>query len=264
MSRSTAFLFAVIGVAVLGVWSGAARADDRAVEDGDNKAATWRALLIAGDTVSPVFNNALNALKQRLIGLGVPAENITSVQSGPSLGDATAKVEDISSGFEHLKGSSVGPCFLYATSHGTERGLLFALADGHTVLVPNVVDAWLDTACRNTHTVVVLSGCYSGVYVDALEKADNRIILSAARRDRVSFGCSARDELNVYDRCFLQNLRADRTWRDVAEAVRSCVEREERAFGEVPSLPQTFLGKAAADTLVGRMSLEVGAVRTGS
>lgn len=217
-------------------------------------ASGWRALLIAGDTVSPVFNNALNALKQRLISLGVPPDNIKSVQSGPSLGEATAKVGDLTNGFQSLKRASSGPCFLYATSHGTERGLLFAVEDGHTVLLPHILDAWLNTACKNRPTVVVLSGCYSGVYVDSLRKADDRVILSAARRDRVSFGCSARDELSVFDGCFLQNFLPERTWRDLADGVRRCVEQAERTYGEVPSLPQTFVGRGAAEALVGLAS----------
>lgn len=262
MNRSRVTILLVLMV-VLSVGQGpsTARAGGQAAPDATAGVSDWRALLIAGDTVSPVFNNALNALKQRLISFGVPADNIKSVQSGPSLGAATARVADLTEGFQHLKGDAVGPCFLYATSHGTERGLLFALEDGHTVLVPRVLDAWLKASCRNKRTVVVLSGCYSGVYVDSLEKADERVILSAARRDRVSFGCSARDDLSVYDRCFLQNFKAERTWRSLADGVRQCVEREERSFGEVPSLPQTFLGEAAADNLVG---LKASELRTGS
>ena len=43
--------------------------------------------------------------------------------------------------------------------------------------------------CQARPTVVVISACYSGIFVDGLA-APNRMIMTAARRDRSSFGCS--------------------------------------------------------------------------
>jgi hypothetical protein len=72
--------------------------------------------------------------------------------------------------------------------------------------------------------------------------------LTAAAADRTSFGCGADDDYTYYDQCFLQQLDAARTWRQVAAGTKSCVEALERRLGvRLESRPQAFFGAAVAE-----------------
>ncbi|MBC7786921.1 MAG: hypothetical protein H7Z18_05600 [Methylophilaceae bacterium] len=54
--------------------------------------------------------------------------------------------------------------------------------------------------------VIVVLACYSGGFIDAL-KNDNTLILTAARRDRTSFGCGVESEFTYFgDAFFVQAL----------------------------------------------------------
>ena len=101
-------------------------------------------------------------------------------------------------------------------------------------------------ACGNRPSVIVMSACYSGQFVEPL-RGENRIIMTAARPDRTSFGCGADDEYTHYDRCLLRQFDGASTWRELAYATRACVERTERQLGMRASLPQIFVGTEVAD-----------------
>ena len=74
----------------------------------------------------------------------------------------------------------------------------------------------------------------------------NRVILTAARPDRTSFGCGAGFTYTVYDRCLLDSLDGAATWREVSGAVGGCVASEERRRRVTPSEPQASFGEAVA------------------
>ncbi|HEV7392919.1 MAG TPA: C13 family peptidase [Burkholderiales bacterium] len=48
------------------------------------------------------------------------------------------------------------------------------------------------------HKVVVISACYSGGFIDAV-RSDHTLVITAARHDRTSFGCSDENELRISD-----------------------------------------------------------------
>jgi hypothetical protein len=79
----------------------------------------------------------------------------------------------------------------------------------------------------------------------------NRIILTAARRDRPSFGCEVGRTYTVYDQCLIDALPKAADWQAVFGRTKSCVSRKERAQGERPSEPQAYFGSAVADMNVG-------------
>ncbi|MGH1557142.1 C13 family peptidase [Caulobacter segnis] len=53
--------------------------------------------------------------------------------------------------------------------------------------------------------MVVISACFSGVFIPPLQKSD-RLVLTAARPDRASFGCGEDDKYPYFDDCFLSTL----------------------------------------------------------
>jgi hypothetical protein len=98
---------------------------------------------------------------------------------------------------------------------------------------------------------VIVSACYSGSFAGGKMAAPNRVIVTAARRDRPSFGCQAHRTYNFFDECLLDTLPKSATWRAAFDGTRRCVRHMEQALGERPSEPQAYFGASVADFKVG-------------
>ena len=90
--------------------------------------------------------------------------------------------------------------------------------------------------------VIVISACYSGGFIDTL--ADNHtIVLSAAARDRPSFGCSDDRHLTYFGEGFYRDaLPAAPSLREAFEATRREIAKREKQEGRQPSQPQSYFG----------------------
>ena len=99
--------------------------------------------------------------------------------------------------------------------------------------------------------MVIASGCYSGSFAEGrFMPARNRVILTAARDDRSSFGCNAHLRLTVFDRCILEGLDAGSSWPVVMDKARSCVRESERELHVgPPSAPQLSIGTSVRNLL---------------
>jgi hypothetical protein len=107
----------------------------------------------------------------------------------------------------------------------------------------------IDNACGKKPTVVVISACYSGVFVPRLA-GPNRMVLTAARPDRSSFGCGESDTYPYFDACVLESLPKVKDWPALGRAAQACVATRERAEGLTPpSEPQMSIGGEMALTL---------------
>ena len=138
-----------------------------------------------------------------------------------------------------------GGCFLYFTSHGAPQGIIF----GEYGLSPDVMARMVDDYCGDRPTVVVVSACYSGVFIPALAN-DNRMILTAARPDRTSFGCGDDYQYTFFDQCVLESLPVSQTFPDMAKRAQDCVAAREQKEGMMPpSEPQVFVGDRIAPLL---------------
>jgi len=203
----------------------------------------WRAVLIAGDNNSPAFDNGIEAMRGKLAQRGV--RDIRMLTSDPvahpSLPVATAA--NVSSALRSGGGEA---CLVFITSHGDERGVALRAAKG--TVNPATLDSALDAGCGNRPTVLLVSACYSGIFLTGAMRRPNRVVLTAAAADRVSFGCGAGDQYTYYDQCLLQQFDGAATWRALATATRTCVESLERRMGvKPPSQPQIFVGAAVTD-----------------
>jgi hypothetical protein len=206
-------------------------------------AARWRAVLVAGENNSPAFDNGVEALQGKLTAHGVrDIRALTSdPEANPSLTVATA------SNISHaLRDGGGEACLAFFTSHGSESGVDLRAAKGY--LTPAALASALDAGCGERPTVVIVSACHSGVFLNNAMRRPNRIILSAAAADRVSFGCGAGDQYTYYDQCLLQSFDGATTWSQLATSTRSCVERLERSMGVPrPSQPQVYVGAAVSN-----------------
>jgi hypothetical protein len=210
---------------------------------------SWKVLLVAGDDAQPVFNNAVDAMYQRVAASGIPPADISVLKADAPARESIANRANIDAQSRRLAGPAGTGCFVFFTSHGHPRGgLIVRRPNG--VVSPRQLDQMLEKACAERPTVVVTSGCFSGVYTsDSSMRRPNRVLLAAARADLPSFGCGASERYTYYDQCFLESAKRGMPWTAIASSIGACVDRTERRRGNPPSLPQSFFGSKVA-TLV--------------
>lgn len=140
--------------------------------------------------------------------------------------------------------------FLYLTSHGSRGGVLSVEYHG---LNPHQLDAQalrelLDKSAIRWR-IVVVSACYSGSFIEAL-KNPQTLVLTAAHKDRTSFGCSNDRELTYFaEHLFQRELSAGGSLLDAFSRARSSLTARETREGHLASEPQLYLGDAMKDKL---------------
>ncbi|PXA82379.1 peptidase C13 [Caulobacter sp. D4A] len=206
----------------------------------------WASVVIAGDWrahgggSTEAFDNARRDVAENLVGLGFPAPTQFSVRPkryrNQALNVSNAKA--IEDGLRSAAKTSTGGCLVYITSHGAPQGVIM----GKKLLRPQELAAMVDGACPGRPSIVVISACFSGVFVPSLER-DDRMILTAARPDRTSFGCGESDRYPYFDDCFLGEIGKARDFAVLGRAVQACVARKEIDTGaSPPSEPQLWIG----------------------
>jgi hypothetical protein len=200
----------------------------------------WHALLVAGDNSSPAFANGVDTLHDRMAALGIKDIRLLFAGDAARLSSST----NVRNVLSTLGGEA---CLVFVTSHGEERG--FFLRADDRLFSPAAFERALTAGCGSVPTVVVVSACHSGTFINDQTRKPNRIIMTAAAADRTSFGCGADDDYTYYDQCFLQTLDgAATTWRELALGTRFCVDTLERRLGvRDQSRPQLFVGAAIAN-----------------
>ncbi|MDP3490135.1 MAG: C13 family peptidase [Phenylobacterium sp.] len=208
---------------------------------------TWAAVVVAGDAKGSLggpteaFDNARRDIAKAFTGLGLASAQIAQFSVRPEA-ERGARPQKASARAIYQTLSDLAPaaagCLVYFTSHGDPRGVLV----NDEILPPAILGAMLDRSCGTKPTVVVISACFSGVFVPALAKP-NRMILTAARPDRTSFGCGEADTYPYFDACFLGALDEVGDFISLSRAVVSCVREREQAEGlSPPSEPQVWIG----------------------
>lgn len=130
--------------------------------------------------------------------------------------------------------------FLFLTSHG-DRNLLavdFWPLDLNDLQANHLRDALRRAGIK--WKVVVISACHSGSFIDELQDSTS-MIMTAARGDRKSFGCSAESDFTYFSKAlFADSLGRGATIRNAFDQAKALVERRERAEKLEPSLPQIY------------------------
>jgi hypothetical protein len=145
--------------------------------------------------------------------------------------------------------------FLFLTSHGKED--MFSLQfheAGTSDLTAAEFKAMLDHSGIGP-AVIVVSACFSGSFIDDIAAPD-RLIITAARGDRTSFGCRDGAEWTEFGESFFDKaLRTEPDPRKAFPLAAVDVARKEAADGLTPSLPQISEGSeigAVLDRLLAR------------
>ncbi|HTK35719.1 MAG TPA: C13 family peptidase [Caulobacteraceae bacterium] len=208
----------------------------------------WAAVFVAGDWrahsggPSEAFDNARHDLAEAFIAAGFSRQNVrefsTHPERYPDGAPFPSQVQTIANELASLADPAKTGCLVYFTSHGSPEGAVV----GAALLTPAVAKRMLDLTCGTRPTVVVMSACFSGVFVPALA-GPNRMVLTAARRDRSSFGCGESDRYPYFDACVLESMGKAQDFAALGRSAIACVSRREKEEGLAPaSEPQISIG----------------------
>lgn len=129
------------------------------------------------------------------------------------------------------------------TSHGSQGGLAVrAPGEPDDILWPQILSAFLDHAGVR-HRVVIVSACYSGVFIPLLANPDT-LVITAADAFHPSFGCQDGALWTYFgDALFNTAMRRTASLREAFEFARSLVRERELRNGFDPSNPQIAGGE---------------------
>ena len=202
----------------------------------------WSAVVIAGDWTDsrgrPIqaFDNALRDLTTSFQRAGFSPDLTAAYSLRPDGGVSARTAIEGAAAVTRRGGDG---CLVYFTSHGSPGRIVFGPGER---LEPGRMNALIGDWCGQRPTVVVVSACYSGSFMGALSRP-NRMIVTAARADRSSFGCSADSTYPYFDECVIQSLETATDFITLASQARRCVAEREQAEGLTPpSEPQVFIG----------------------
>lgn len=155
--------------------------------------------------------------------------------------------------------------FLFLTSHGAPDRLSTSFWPlRHNPITPDGLRAMLDDAGIRWR-VIVVSACYSGSFIEALQD-DDTLVMTAARKDRTSFGCSDTAEFTYFGRALIDEaLRGTRSFVAAFGRASAAISEREAEENRTPSLPQISIGRdirAKLDELENRLR-ELGDVAAG-
>jgi Peptidase C13 family len=168
--------------------------------------------------------------------------------------DATATIETLAATLASAAkrmDPATDVLFLILTSHGSPEGLAVSAGRRSRTLTPARLAEMLDrTGIR--HKVVVISACYSGIFIPRLANPDT-LVITAADADHPSFGCEDKAKWTYFgDALFNSALRQSATLKEAFTLARSLVLSWELRSGFEPSNPQIAGGENVEPLLVAR------------
>jgi hypothetical protein len=133
--------------------------------------------------------------------------------------------------------------FLALSSHGSRDATIEVSNEAmtpQTLSAQALADALAESGIR--WKIVVVSACFSGTFVKPLADI-HTIVITAAARNRSSFGCSDSRHLTYFGEAFFEQALPSATdLRAAFEVTRREIRRREREEGMKPSNPQDFFG----------------------
>lgn len=214
----------------------------------DSPFSNWAAVVVAGDWhahsggPTEAFDNARRDVSKALVRVGFAPDNLRQFSVRPERYKDTNPLKTEPKGIYDtllsLTTKATDGCLLYLSSHGAPTGIVM----DQQILPPGILGAMLNKTCGQRPTIVIVSACFSGVFVPDLG-SENRMVLTAARPDRTSFGCGESDTYPYFDDCFLKSVPQSKDFPSLGTQVQACVAlREEKEGMKPPSEPQLYIG----------------------
>ncbi len=132
---------------------------------------------------------------------------------------------------------------LYSTSHGAKVGIAYHDGDeGFGILSPKRLQTLLDELGIKNR-VLILSACYSGIFVGPLSSPDTALF-TAASSDRPSFGCMADNDWTFFGDAMINHaLRKNQPLEKASDEARMMIGEWESGASFNPSNPQVSIGE---------------------
>ena len=141
--------------------------------------------------------------------------------------------------------------FLILTSHGSRDGLAVVAGPHRQMLTPIALGGMLERTSMR-HKVVVISACYSGIFIPRLADPD-ALVMTAADAEHPSFGCRDKAKWTYFGDAFFNiALRRADNLRDAFVRARASVRQRELREGFDPSNPQMAGGEKVEPLVVAR------------
>ncbi|WP_180183314.1 C13 family peptidase [Acinetobacter sp. YH01020] len=222
-----------------------------AVEYGEFAQSHWYFLGVAGASYQDVFKLEIERIKEQFdtrfgtYGRSVELINNPATRTEIPLASKTSMELALRRIGQQMNRES-DVLFLYMTSHGLPN--VFEMENAPLDLA-QVDPKWLKEALDASGIrwrVIVISSCYSGSFIPALQN-DNTLIITASAADRQSFGCSNEAEYTYFGRAFFdQAMRKQTSIQAAFNETKATVAKWEAAQGFEPSEPQWSMGKNMA------------------
>ena len=191
-------------------------------------------LAVAGDGSQEVFRREVEFVQGEFARrFGTSGRTVALVNSRSTV--ATAPMATVTSIRQALKAIAARMdreqdiLFLFLTSHGSAEHELSLTQNGMDLadLPAKELGAMLkESGIR--WKVVVVSACYSGGFIDPLQD-EKSLIITAARRDRRSFGCADENDFTYFGRAFFkESLPKSRSFAEAFRRAETLVRDWER------------------------------------
>ena len=181
-------------------------------------------------SVLPTKNHTIRLINRRDTLETFPLANLANIQAAMhAIGNVMDKDEDV--------------LVLFMTSHGGHTGFALELPGGTVELTPQQLAAALDSEGIKNR-VVIVSACYSGIFVPPLAN-DNTIVIAAADDQHTSFGCAPERDWTYFGDAFLrQSLQPGTDFEQAFAHARTLIEGWELMDHAPSSNPKAHFGPA--------------------
>src|SRR5437762_6710618 len=141
--------------------------------------------------------------------------------------------------------------FLILTSHGSRAGLAVKAGRVTQTLTPSHL-AYMLARTGLRYKVVVISACYSGVFIPRLANPDT-LVITAADADHPSFGCRDKAKWTYFGNAFFNiALRQAKSLKDAFVVASALVQKRELREHFEPSNPRMAGGANVQPLLIAR------------
>lgn len=219
-----------------------------AVQYGEFAQSYWYFLGVAGAGYQDVFKSEIERIKEQFdtrfgtFGRSIALINNPATRTETPIASRTSMELALRRIGQQMNRES-DVLFLYMTSHGLSNQ--FEMENAPLDL-KDVDPKWLKETLDKSGIrwrVIVISACYSGSFVPALQD-DNTLIITASAADRASFGCSNEADYTYFGRAFFdQAMRENNSIGAAFEQSKATVAQWETAQGFEASEPQWSIGK---------------------
>lgn len=218
------------------------------IQFGEFAQSHWYFMGVAGDSYQDVFKSEIVRIKEQFdtrfgtYGRSIMLVNNPKTQTEIPFASKTSIAMSLQRiGQQMNRDSDV--LFLYMTSHGEPN--YFELENAPLDL-GQIDPKWLRETLDKSGIrwrVIVISACYSGSFIPALQSPDT-LIITASASDKTSFGCTNEADYTYFGRAFFDlAMREQFSLKAAFDQAKQTVTTWELAQSLEPSEPQWFLGK---------------------